>query len=240
MSAIVVDGLTKRFGDTTVVDELSFAVPAGAVTGFVGANGSGKTTSMRMMLGLTRPTSGRTLFGDGTYADLASPRRTVGAVLDRLGAHPGISGRTHLQVIAASAGSGPTDIDAALTAVGLDDAANRLVGTYSTGMGQRLSLATALLFDPDILILDEPARGLDPNGIHWLRNLLRTAADAGKTVFVSTHQLAELDSIVDHLVVIEQGRLAFDGAPQGLLERTGQQSLSAAVFAATSDKELTP
>ncbi|MCP5024654.1 MAG: ATP-binding cassette domain-containing protein [Actinomycetia bacterium] len=236
-SAIAVLGLTKRFGDHTAVDNATFEVPFGAVTGFIGANGSGKTTTMRSIVGLTIPTSGRVLVDGVPYRSLPDPRRSVGCALDRLGAHPGLTGRQHLTIVATSARIEPHTVAPALELVGLTDAADRRVGSYSTGMKQRLALAVALIAEPRILILDEPARGLDPAGIRWLRRLLRREADRGRAVFVSTHQLAELASIVDRVVFIDQGRVLADEGTADLLEHTRQETLEDAVFALTGTTE---
>ena len=223
--AIEARQLTKRFGDVLAVDRLSFSVPYGAVTGFIGGNGSGKTTTMRMLLGLTVPSGGRGLVAGRRLRDIESPRRLVGAVVDRLGADPGISGRRHLSLIATSADLSPNRIEEVLDTVGLTDAAHRRVKTYSTGMRQRLALAAALLGRPEILVLDEPSNGLDPAGIRWLRELLRSRADAGAAVFVSTHQLAELEAVVDHLVVLDRGRMIAAGPSVELLGVSGASSI---------------
>ncbi len=223
--AIEVSGLTKRFGSTTAVDDLSFTVPFGAITGFVGGNGSGKTTTMRAILGLTRPTAGTTEVAGRPLAEHAEPRRIIGAQVDRVGAHRGLSGRRHLELLAAAAGFAPAAVDRALDEVGLGDAADRKTKSYSTGMTRRLALAAALLGDAPILLLDEPSNGLDPEGIRWLRTLLRAKADDGAAVFVSTHQLAELAAIVDHLVVLDDGRLAAAGPAPELLNSAGVDSI---------------
>lgn len=211
MSAISVRNLTKTFGSVVAVDDASFDVPHGAVTGFIGANGSGKTTTMRMMLGLTAPSRGRTLFSGRQYGDLADPRRHVGAVVDRIGAHPGHSARQHLTAIATASGFETSRVDACLAEVGLLGDADRRLRDYSMGMTQRCALAVALLGEPQVLLLDEPANGLDPSGIRWLRQQMRGWADAGRAVLVSTHQLAELSMIVDHLVIIDRGAVVFHG-----------------------------
>lgn len=218
--AIEVSNLTKEFGPDLAVDTASFTVPFGAVTGFIGANGSGKSTTMRMILGLTLPTSGTALVGGLPYSDQPMPRQVVGSVLNRIGAHPGVSAVRHLQLVATSAGLPSERISEVLDEVGLSDAAHRKLGTYSTGMSQRLALASALLADPQVLLLDEPASGLDPGGVRWLRELLRAKADAGAAIFVSTHQLAELSSIVDHVVLIDRGRILANEPTSSLLERT--------------------
>jgi ABC-2 type transport system ATP-binding protein len=208
---ITLERLTKRFGDVTAVDDVSLQIRPGNVTAFLGPNGAGKTTTMRMVLGLIAPTSGRALIDGRPYADLESPRRTVGAVLGPDGFHPGRSGRNHLRSIAVAAGIPLGRVDEMLDLVELTDAADRRVGGYSLGMKQRLGLATALLGDPDMLIADEPANGLDPEGIAWLRRFLRNRADEGRTVLVSSHLLAEVARTADRIVVISEGRLRFDG-----------------------------
>lgn len=237
MSAVEVAGLTKVFGDVQAVSDATFTIPFGAVTGFIGGNGSGKTTTMRMILGLVQPTAGEALIDGQSFHNLTEPRRVVGSTLNRLGAHPGLSARQHLSVVAAGGRLEGASIDQALHAVGLVDAAERKVKTYSTGMKQRLGLAAALLADPRVLILDEPASGLDPTGVRWLRELLRSKADAGAAVFVSTHQLAELSTIVDHVVVIASGHIVADEPAVTLLARTGSDRLEDAVFSLdTPDK----
>lgn len=232
-AAIAVDGLTKHFGDLTAVDHVTFDVPYGAITGFVGANGSGKTTTMRMLVGLTVASSGSALIAGQSHGDLPDPRAIVGCVLNRLGAHPGLTGRRHLQMVSTDRTGRDDAIERVLDEVGLTDAAKRRIGKYSTGMKQRLSLAAALLYDPPIFILDEPASGLDPGGIRWLRELLRDRADKGAAVFVSTHQLAELAIVVDNVVVIDRGRVIATAPASELLTRTGEQRLDNAVLALT-------
>jgi ABC-2 type transport system ATP-binding protein len=211
MTDITFDRLTKRFGAVTAVDDLTLQIRPGAVTAFLGPNGAGKTTTMRTALGLIRPTSGRALVGGVPYADLPFPRRTVGAVLGPDGFHPGRSGRQHLRVVALSGGLPAARVNEVLDLVELTDAADRRVGAYSLGMRQRLGLATALLGDPAVLVADEPANGLDPEGIAWLRRFLRTTADAGRTVLISSHLLAEVARTADRIVVVSEGRLRFDG-----------------------------
>jgi ABC-2 type transport system ATP-binding protein len=206
-SVITVENLTKRFGSEVAVDELSFEVPRGAVTGFLGPNGAGKTTTIRMILGLIQPTSGRTTVGSRPFTDLTEPARSVGVLLDGAGAHPNRTGRNHLRVLAAERGSDPQRIAETLEIVELTRDADRKVGEYSLGMRQRLDLAAALLGEPELLILDEPANGLDPVGIRWLRGFLREFAASGGTVFVSSHQLAEISILADDVVVIHHGRL---------------------------------
>jgi ABC-2 type transport system ATP-binding protein len=212
MTTIHVQGLDKRFGAVHAVRGLTFDVPPGKITAFLGPNGAGKTTTLRILLGLIRPTGGEALIGDQRYEDLPAPRRTVGAVLEATGFHPGRRGRDHLRIAASSAGIGPERVEEVLDQVGLTDAGSRRVGGYSLGMRQRLGLATALLGDPRLLILDEPGNGLDPAGMAWLRALLRDLAGQGRTVLVSSHVLSEVAQTVDHVVIINDGELRFDGS----------------------------
>lgn len=204
---VVVESLTKRFGQHLAVDGLSFEVQRGVVTGFLGANGSGKTTTIRMILGLTRPTAGTATVRGRPFAGLSDPGKQVGIALDGAGAHPRRTGRNHLRILAAERSVDPNRIDEVLAAVELTDAADRKAGEYSLGMRQRLDLAAALLGEPAVLILDEPANGLDPAGIRWLRAFLKSYAVAGGTVFVSSHQLAEMSLLADDVIVINRGRL---------------------------------
>ena len=224
MTDITIENLGKRFGQVTAVDNLSLQIKPGTVTAFLGPNGAGKTTTMRMVLGLVRPTAGRALIGGRRYADLRSPRRTVGAVLGPDGFHPGRTGRDHLRVIARAANLPDRRVDEVLDLVELSGAARRRVGTYSLGMRQRLGLAGALLGDPEVLITDEPANGLDPEGIAWLRRFLRAGADQGRTVLVSSHLLAEVARTADRIVVISDGRLRFDGDLAELAGPVGTRS----------------
>jgi ABC-2 type transport system ATP-binding protein len=203
--AIQVTGLRKRFGRVVAVEDVSFTVRYGRITGFLGPNGAGKTTTLRMLLGLIRPGAGTAVIAGTPYAKLASPARTVGALLDAA-AYPGRSGRDHLRVLAASAGLPDASADRLLARVGLQHAARQRAGRYSLGMRQRLGLAAALLGDPAVLVLDEPANGLDPQGIRWLRDLLRSLAAEGRAVLVSSHLLAEVAQTVDDVVVISRGR----------------------------------
>ena len=205
--AIEVNGLTKRFGSKAAVDDLSFEVRRGVVTGFLGPNGAGKTTTIRMVLGLIRPTSGQARIIGERFVDLRDPARRIGVLLDGAGAHPNRTGRNHLRVLSAERDIELSRVDEVLRIVELVADAHRRVGEYSLGMRQRLDLAAALLGDPEILVLDEPANGLDPAGIHWLRGFLRTFARNGGTVFVSSHQLAELSQVADEVIVINRGRL---------------------------------
>jgi ABC-2 type transport system ATP-binding protein len=203
---ILIDALTKNFGPVQAVSELTFSVQPGRITGFLGPNGAGKSTTLRILLGLASPTSGSATFGGTRYADLDHPQQRVGAVLEPA-FHPGRTGRNHLRVLAVTAGVGGDRIDELLHLVGLADAADRRVGGYSLGMRQRLALAGALLGDPDYLILDEPANGLDPEGIRWLRGFLRNFAALGRVVLMSSHILNEVEATVDDVVVIGHGRL---------------------------------
>jgi ABC-2 type transport system ATP-binding protein len=203
---IVVDRLIKSYNGTLAVHNLSFVAEPGRVTGFLGPNGAGKTTTMRILLGLVAPTTGTATFGELAYADLPYPQRTVGCVLDAR-FHPGRSGRNHLRVLAPTAGANDRRVDELLGGVGLGDVARQPVGEYSMGMQQRLALAAALLGNPDYLILDEPANGLDPEGIRWLRTFLRDFAASGRAVFVSSHLLNEIEATADDIVVINRGRL---------------------------------
>jgi ABC-2 type transport system ATP-binding protein len=211
-AAIAAVGLTKRYGSVTAVDDLSFDVRPGAVTGFLGPNGAGKTTTLRMVLGLARPTQGHATVMGRRYADLDEPGRMVGANLEVAGAHPGRSGRNHLRSLAAMAGLPGSRTDEVLRLVEMEGAANRRVGKYSMGMRQRLGLAATLLGDPQVLVLDEPANGLDPQGIRWLRDFLRSLAAEGRTVLVSSHVLAEVAQTVDDVVVIHRGRMVRQGS----------------------------
>ncbi len=199
--------LTKRFGDTLAVDGLSFTVTPGAVTGFLGPNGSGKSTTMRMIVGLDRPDGGRATVNGVTYAELAWPLREVGALLDAKAFHPGRSARDHLRVLARTNDIAPARVDEVLDLVGLTAVADRRAGKYSLGMGQRLGIAAALLGDPGVLLFDEPVNGLDPEGIRWVRHLLRGLAAEGRTVLVSSHLINEMALTADRLVVIGRGTL---------------------------------
>jgi ABC-2 type transport system ATP-binding protein len=203
---IEVDHLTKRFRKTVAVDDLSFKVREGAITGFLGPNGAGKTTTLRVALGLVRPTSGSARVLGHPYRSLERPTSQVGAVLEASSFHPGRSGRNHLRVVAAVSGLPRSRVDEVLEIVGLSGDAARRVGGYSLGMRQRLSLAAALLGDPRVFILDEPANGLDPQGIRWLRELLQSLAGEGRTILISSHVLAEVEQIADEVVIIHRGK----------------------------------
>ena len=204
---IEVEGLSKRFGKTQAVADLSFRVEPGTITGFLGPNGAGKSTTLRSILGLVRPDTGRAHVLGVPYRQLDRPLHRVGAVLEASEVHPGRSGRNHLRVQAAAAGLPRTRVEEVLALVELSGSARRRVKGYSLGMRQRLGLATALLGDPEVLVLDEPANGLDPAGIRWLRDLLRSLAAEGRTILVSSHVLAEVAQTVDRVVIIHRGRL---------------------------------
>jgi ABC-2 type transport system ATP-binding protein len=218
---IDVAGLTKRFGPVTALDDLSFSVRPGVVTGFLGPNGAGKTTTLRCLLGLIAPTEGSATIDGRLYRDLADPVATVGAALEASSFHPGRSARAHLQVMALAAGVDVGRCDELLAQVGLGEVARRRVGGFSLGMRQRLALAQALLGDPQVLVLDEPANGLDPAGIAWLRGFLRALAAEGRTVLVSSHVLSEVQQSVDDIVVITRGRLVRQGPLAELEAGTG-------------------
>lgn len=212
MPVIEVENLSKRFGRKVLaVDGVGFTIEAGSVTGMLGPNGAGKTTTLRMILGLVRPSAGAARILGSRYRDLPMPATRVGALLDSAGFHPGRSGRNALRVIATGAGIPRDRVETVLELVELSDAARRAVKGYSTGMKQRLALAAALLGDPDVLILDEPANGLDPEGMRWLRTFLRGQAQQGRTVLVSSHVLAEVEQTVDDVIILSHGRLLAQG-----------------------------
>ena len=218
--SVEVRGLTKHFGSVVAVDDLTFSVEPGMVTGFLGPNGAGKTTTLRMLLGLVSPTSGRALVNGVAYRDLPDPTRTVGAVLEASGFHPARTARNHLRTIAAVAGIDFARVDEVLELVGLGADAGRTVGKFSLGMRQRLELARALLGDPEVLVLDEPANGLDPQGIAWIRGFLRWFASSGRVVLVSSQQLAEEAKTVADVVILANGHLMGHGPLQQLLQGT--------------------
>ena len=226
--------LGKRHGRRIAVHDLSFDVRPGVVTGFLGPNGAGKSTTLRLMVGLDRGT-GTTRFDGRRFADLPHPARQVGVLLEARDFHPGRTARNHLRMLAAGAGIDAGRVDEVLAVVGLGDTADRRPGGFSLGMGQRLGLATALLGDPATVILDEPGNGLDPQGLHWLRGLLRQLAAEGRTVLVSSHQLTEMEELVDELVVIGRGRLVAQGPTTGFVG--GHRNLEAAFLAATGSLE---
>nr|WP_042451257.1 ATP-binding cassette domain-containing protein [Streptacidiphilus jiangxiensis] len=240
MSAgITVDALTKRYGPVAAVDGLSFTVEPGLVTGFLGPNGAGKTTTLRMLLGLVTPTSGTALIDGRPYAGLRRPRRVVGAVLEATGFHPGRRGRDHLRVLAQAGGIAPSRVDEVLEQVGLGDAGGRRVGGYSLGMRQRLGLASALLGDPQVLVLDEPANGLDPAGMADLRDLLRGLAAEGRTVLMSSHVLSEVAQTVDRVVIVAGGTLRHAG-PLAELTAAQGETLEAAFLRLTATPDTDP
>ncbi|MFJ4712993.1 ABC transporter ATP-binding protein [Streptomyces sp. NPDC088785] len=211
-------GLCKRYGGRTAVDGLSFTVPPGRVTGFVGPNGAGKSTTLRMLLGLDTPDSGTALIGGRPYTRLGEPLATVGALLDSEALHPGRRARDHLLWLAHYSGFPARRVDLVLDRVGLTPAARKRAGGFSLGMRQRLGIAAALLGDPPVLILDEPVNGLDPEGVRWIRRLLRSLAAEGRTVLVSSHLMSELEDTADHLLVIGRGRLLADTEVSDLLD----------------------
>jgi ABC-2 type transport system ATP-binding protein len=221
---ITLRGLTKRFGATTAVDNLTLDLAPGRVTGFLGPNGAGKSTTMRMILGLDRPTAGEALVGGRRYETLRHPLREVGALLDAKAVHPGRSARNHLLAMARSNGIPVRRVDEVLATVGLSNVAGKRAGTYALGMGQRLGIAGALLGDPGVLMFDEPVNGLDPDGVRWVRELMRSLAAEGRTVFVSSHLMSEMQLTADQLVVVGRGRLIAD-AP--IAEVIGRSSSTA-------------
>jgi ABC-2 type transport system ATP-binding protein len=214
-------GLTKRYGEKLAVDGLSFTVAPGVVTGFLGPNGSGKSTTMRMLLGLDRPTSGSSTINGRPYDHLRAPLCEVGALLEARAIHTGRSARNHLLALAATHGIGPRRVDEVLDMVGLSHVGGKRVGAFSLGMGQRLGIASALLGDPHTLVLDEPVNGLDPEGILWIRTLLRALAAEGRTVFVSSHLMSEMSLTATHLIVVGQGRLIADASVAELTAASG-------------------
>ena len=240
---VEITGLTKRFGSFVAVDDLTFSVQPGRITGFLGPNGAGKTTTLRMLLGLIHPTAGTATIDGSTYHDLDDPLSVVGAALEATNFHPGRSGRDHLRVLATAAGLPLSRVDELLELTGIPAFAQRRAGAYSMGMRQRLALAAALLGDPRVLILDEPANGLDPEGIRWLRGFLRhLAGDQGKTILVSSHLLQEVEQTVDDVVIIangvlvEQGTMAELGGGGGTLVRTSEP---ARLVAALGERGIT-
>jgi ABC-2 type transport system ATP-binding protein len=220
-SVVHSDSLTKQYGKVLAVDSLSFKIEAGTITGFLGPNGAGKTTTLRMLLGLANPTSGHATIFDVPYAKLPTPAMRVGAVLEATDFHPGRTGRDHLRTLSRAAGMPDSRVDEALGLVELTAAAKRRVKGYSLGMRQRLGLAAALLGNPDLLVLDEPANGLDPEGVRWLRDFLRDFASGGRTVLVSSHVLAEVAQTVDQVLIINHGRLVTESSLDDLTARVG-------------------
>jgi ABC-2 type transport system ATP-binding protein len=220
MAAIEIHGLSKRFAEVTAVDDLSFVAREGAVTGFLGPNGAGKTTTLRMLLGLVTPSEGSAIINGQPYGQLSEPFRHVGAVLESGSFHPGRRACQHLRVLARAARLPAARVDAVLEEVGLADAGDRRIKGFSLGMRQRLGLASALLGEPSVLILDEPTNGLDPEGVHWLRRYLRRFADGGGSVLVSSHLLAEVAQTVDDVVIIANGRLVTQSSLADLAKRS--------------------
>ncbi|GMA20696.1 ATP-binding cassette domain-containing protein [Arsenicicoccus piscis] len=242
---IQIDGLTKSFGSFVAVDQLTCTMSPGRITGFLGPNGAGKTTTLRMLLGLVRPTAGTALIGGERYDQLANPLQTVGAALEATSFHPGRTGRDHLRVLAAASGVSDQRVDELLELVGIPAAARKRAGGYSMGMRQRLGLAAALLGDPGVLVLDEPANGLDPEGIRWLRGFLRHLSSEGRTIVVSSHMLSEVQQTVDDVVIINNGRMIrqgtiaeLHGAPRTRVRTSDsaalQEALRSADLAATA------
>jgi ABC-2 type transport system ATP-binding protein len=218
---VVAESLTKRFGSVLAVDELSFKLEAGTITGFLGPNGAGKTTTLRMVLGLAAPSGGRALVFDRPYAELDRPALRIGAVLEATDFHPGRSARDHLRMLGQAVGVPDSRVEEVLSLVELTGAARRRVKGYSLGMRQRLGLASALLGDPELLVLDEPANGLDPEGVRWLRDFLRSFASGGRTVLISSHVLAEVAQTVNQVLIISRGRLVIESSLEGLTARVG-------------------
>jgi ABC-2 type transport system ATP-binding protein len=244
---IEANGLTKRYGSTKAVDDLTFTVADGRVTGFLGPNGAGKSTTMRLIVGLDAPSSGRITVSGRPYHDRRFPLREVGALLEAKAIHPSRSARNHLRWLAQSNGIPTSRVDEVLEQVGLTSAARKRAGTFSLGMSQRLGIAAALLGDPEVLLLDEPVNGLDPEGIQWVRQLLRSLASEGRTVFVSSHLMSEMALTADHLIVIGKGRLIADASVADVIAQASANhvkvvspqvdALRATVTAAGADAE---
>jgi ABC-2 type transport system ATP-binding protein len=232
---IEVQGLTKRYGGTVAVDRLSFTVPAGSVTGFLGPNGAGKSTTMRVILGLDAPSAGSATIDGRRYAELRAPLREVGAVLDAHAVQPGHRGYDHLLALARGNGIGRRRVDEVVELVGLGAASRRRVKGYSLGMYQRLAIAGALLGDPGVLLFDEPVNGLDPEGVRWLRSLVRNLAHGGRAVLVSSHLLGEMEQTADRLVIIGRGRLIAEANVDALIAASGTTSLESAFLRLTTD-----
>jgi len=217
--------LTKRFGDKVAVDHLTFSVAPGRVTGFLGPNGAGKSTTMRLVLGLDRPQGGTATIGGRTYSQLSKPLQTVGALLEARSVHTGRSARNHLLVLAQTQDLPARRVDEVLDLVGLRDVARKRAGGFSLGMSQRLGIAAAMLGDPKVLMLDEPANGLDPEGIRWIRTLMQHLASEGRTIFVSSHLMSEMAVTADHLIVIGRGKLIADSSTQEFIQRSSERSV---------------
>ena len=238
MAVIEATGLTKRYGAVLAVDQLSFSVEAGQIVGFLGPNGAGKTTTLRMLLGLVRADAGSATIGGLGYRDLPAPSHQVGAVLEAASFHPGRTARNHLRVQALAADVNAARIEDVLDVVGLTDAADRRVGGFSLGMRQRLGLAAALLADPEVLILDEPTNGLDPEGVRWLRTLLRDMASGGTTVLVSSHILAEVAQTVDSVIIINHGRTVAQAPITPLTASAGLEDVFLGLTASSNDDAM--
>jgi ABC-2 type transport system ATP-binding protein len=234
-TAVEVRGLTKRFGSNLAVDDVSFDLPTGRVVGFLGPNGAGKSTTLRMIIGLTAPSAGTSAIFGTPFHDLEDPAHTVGSIVDGVGYHPGRKAIEELRVSALAAGIDRSRCDEVLELVGLKDVATKRVGQFSLGMRQRLGIAQALLGDPKVLLLDEPANGLDPEGIHWVRSLLRYLADQGRAVLVSSHLLGEVARLADDVIVIRRGRIVTQAT---VAELTGAVSGGAVAVASVDDAEL--
>jgi ABC-2 type transport system ATP-binding protein len=224
---VEISGLTKHFGSILAVDDLDFVVEPGRVTGFLGPNGSGKTTTLRMLLGLVTPNAGRATVGGQLYRELQNPSATVGAVLEATSFHPSRRARTHLRMVARAGGHDEGRADVVLDLVGLTADAKRKIGGFSMGMRQRLELASALVGDPDVLILDEPSNGLDPQGIAWLRDLMRYLAGEGRTILVSSHLLAEMAQTIDNAVIVSHGKLRAQGTLESITSGVAEASMHA-------------
>lgn len=219
-------GLTKQYGAKRAVDDVSFSIKPGQVTGFLGPNGAGKSTTMRLILGLDRPSSGTVTVNGMHYTEQVSPLTQVGALLDAKGVHPGRTARSHLRAIAATHGISDRRVSDVLMQTGLDSVAHKRVGGYSLGMGQRLGIAAALLGDPEVLILDEPVNGLDPDGVRWVRQLLRHLASEGRTVLLSSHLMSEMAQTADHIIVLARGRVVADAPLADFLDAQGQRTVT--------------
>jgi len=237
-AVIDVNELTKRYRDAVAVDELSFTVEPGMVTGFLGPNGAGKTTTMRVLLGLVAPTAGEALIGGRPYSSFPSPLREVGALLDANAVHPGRSAVEHLRWLARTNGIGAARVAETLDRVGLTGAARTRVGRYSLGMRQRLGIAAALLGDPGVLIFDEPVNGLDPQGVRWIRELMRALAAEGRTVLISSHLMSEMELTADRLVIIGRGRLLMDTTVGELITTEGFTTLEEAYLSLTDESTV--
>ena len=233
LAVIEATALTKRYGEKTAVDDLSFEVRPGRVTGFLGPNGSGKSTTMRLLLGLDRPSSGSATINGKRYADLPAPLREVGALLEARAVHTGRSARNHLLAMAATNGIPTRRVDELIGLVGLDGVAGKRVGGFSLGMGQRLGIASALLGDPQVLLLDEPVNGLDPEGIRWIRNLLKSLAAEGRTVFVSSHLMSEMALTATEIIVVGRGKLITSGSVDDVV----RQAAGASVLVRTGEAD---